>query len=551
MALSDLSPEFPPETDARRAAKLLLQGYPGPALHLSGEEIVASNTAAAALMNELNRWWGDVEMWLRQTLAHGPRSPITVRFMQEGSSLAIEWTAALLPEAQTVLLGRNVSVEQSLQGVLTESRDRFREIVELSADLAWETGPDGSFTYIAGGLAFGYTPDELIGRKARELLVRRPMEPSDAFEKKEPVTALETWFKRKDGTAARVTITAKPLKTAAGMVRGARGICHDITSEAEQRQALDRAQRRDRMVAQFVKSLREAQRADVALELAAKAINTAMEASGCRIFAGEGSDLRFAAEAGAAAPEAVTGYNKRLREKRVPVQEQLGTALVLGAGTWNNASMNGAIWVWRTGEKGRWAEVDEQLLGDVADHLGIALAQFDYQEKLRILSECDPLTKLLNRRTFMERLNEKIATPRSGGALFYVDLDNFKAVNDQFGHQRGDMVIKKLGEILSHMARPGDIAGRLGGDEFVLWLENIDRAAAEDIAKRIVTAGNTGLRDLSAGPDKPLGVSVGVALAEAGHARRAATLIEMADQAMYQAKQGGKSTWAVAKELKL
>jgi len=551
----ELSPEIPPESEAARAADMLLQGYPGPALRLSGERIVASNAAAAPLMYNLAKWWPDVELWLQKVLEQGPRGPIVVRFQNDSAPMAMEWTASLFPDHQTVLLGRNVTVHETLATVLSESRERFRDIVELSSDLAWETNSEGCFTYIAGGRSLGYMPEELIGKRARDFVARRPMESVQQFETRVLLDASEVLFKRADGSVARIAITAVPLKTPSGQWRGARGICHDVTHQVEQREELDKAQRRDRMIAKFVRSLRDVQQAGSALEQAATEIQGAMQAMGCRIYAADtAGDLRFVAEAGMAPPEVVNSYNRRLQEiGRKALHEDMGSNLVMGTGTWSGARLNGAIWVWRASE-GRadfsWSEIDQQLLCEVADHLGVALAQFDYQERLRVMSECDPLTGLLNRRTFVERLTERAGTASpQPSALFYLDLDNFKAVNDSHGHQRGDIVIKRLGDILRHIARPGDLAGRMGGDEFVMWLNGVDTKAAEDIAKRLIEGG-AAMRDLSASPDKPLGISVGITVLEPGLTRRATTLIELADGAMYKAKQSGKSNWSFAREMK-
>jgi diguanylate cyclase (GGDEF)-like protein len=295
-----------------------------------------------------------------------------------------------------------------------------------------------------------------------------------------------------------------------------------------------------------MRSLRDAQEAKTALQIAAKEINTSLKGAGCRIYNVDANgELRIAVEAGGGLPEIVTSYSRRLKDSSdTIIQELLPSAALIGATTRQGSALNGAIWVWRPSAHNGWDEHDQTLLREVADHLGVVIAQFDYQEKLLILSECDGLTRLLNRRTFTEKLTARLGSASAGSALFYVDIDNFKPVNDTHGHQRGDMVIKKLADILRLMARPDDLAGRMGGDEFVLWLDGIDRAAAQAMAQRLVASG-VELRNLSASPEKPLGLSVGVALVPPGQVIRTAQLMEKADTAMYQAKRSGKSTWAL------
>ena len=535
------------EVSAEAAA--MLGNYPGPALLVRDGTLLASNAGANVLLERAQSWWTELESWLTKNSNNrerGSRTPLLSRIPTDASPIQVEWMVVPLGDDQ-LLLGRNVTLERSLNEVLTSSRDRFRDLVELSTDLAFEVKEDGTFCYIAGGRALGYTPDELMGRKTSDFLLRTPMITTlNLFETRTPVEHRESWFRRKDGSLARLQISAKPLFDERGDWRGTRGACRDVTVFAAKQEELAQMQRRDQLVARFMKSLREAQEAKVALSIAAREINEALQGAGCRIYNLDPSgDLHMAVEAGAGLPELVTSYSRKLKDSGEEVMEQvLSSAALIGATTRQGSALNGSIWVWRPADKGGWPEIDQNLLREVADHLGVVIAQFDYQEKLRILSECDGLTRLLNRRTFTEKLGQRLGASTQGSALFYIDLDNFKPVNDTHGHQRGDMVIKKLADILRLVARPDDLAGRMGGDEFVLWLDGIDHAGAEAMAKRLVSSGAE-LRNLSAGPDKPLGVSVGVAVVPPNQNIRLNQLMEQADAAMYQAKRSGKSTWAI------
>ncbi len=159
----------------------------------------------------------------------------------------------------------------------------------------------------------------------------------------------------------------------------------------------------------------------------------------------------------------------------------------------------------------------------------------------------DTLTGLPNRVLFMERLEHALAQrpPPSGGpALLFVDLDGFKNINDQWGHDVGDAALVAVGERLNALSREGDTVARLGGDEFTVLLEALEsRAVAERVAARVVVALSEGL---------PVGelelsvtVSVGVAYAEEGVAPK--ELIRRADTAMYLAKAAGKNQYLVWK----
>ena len=297
-----------------------------------------------------------------------------------------------------------------------------------------------------------------------------------------------------------------------------------------------------------MKTLRSERQPDKALEAAAAALCTAMEALGCRIYSvNEAGELIVRAECGMALPEVVGAFSRQMISARQDEwAEHMPSAELLGVPLFQSEQASGAVWVWRSAEAGSWPTVDHELLTTCADHLGISLGQFDYERKLRVLSENDGLTGLYNRRTFMEKLTQELqGQTTSGAALFYIDLDNFKAVNDVHGHHRGDQVIKRVGELLRAELRADGMAGRLGGDEFVVWQPGLTESAARAMAEKLVGLAAK-LAEYSAGADKKLGLSVGVALAHAGEVLRAQQLLDRADTAMYQVKHDGKSGWAVA-----
>ncbi|MCL2054403.1 MAG: GGDEF domain-containing protein [Oscillospiraceae bacterium] len=95
-------------------------------------------------------------------------------------------------------------------------------------------------------------------------------------------------------------------------------------------------------------------------------------------------------------------------------------------------------------------------------------------DKWRIAADTDPLTKLLNKRAFQSRVTAALKSEESmDSALFFIDLDNFKGINDTFGHQFGDEVLINLAGAISRSVRATDIAGRIGGDEFAIFIRGI------------------------------------------------------------------------------
>ncbi len=155
--------------------------------------------------------------------------------------------------------------------------------------------------------------------------------------------------------------------------------------------------------------------------------------------------------------------------------------------------------------------------------------------KTQELAMRDPLTGLFNRRAFSERLLSEIERCRAyGGSLTYVmiDLDNFKKINDTYGHGYGDGVLRKLGDTLLRCSRSGDVVGRYAGDEFVLLLSNVDRELARTLVMRLSA-------DLQA---QQLSCSLGAALFPED-ASDASSLLAAADRALYQTKSAGKNSF--------
>jgi len=172
------------------------------------------------------------------------------------------------------------------------------------------------------------------------------------------------------------------------------------------------------------------------------------------------------------------------------------------------------------------------------------------EEEIKNLAFFDPLTGLPNRRLLMDRLKQALAGSLrggNGGALMFLDLDNFKALNDSLGHNIGDLLLKQVAVRLINCVRDGDTVARLGGDEFVVILENLSAetaaaaAHAEVIARKILTSLNKAYQlDAHVYNSTP---SIGITLygnqGVPGERRENDELLRQADIAMYQAKKAG------------
>ncbi len=161
------------------------------------------------------------------------------------------------------------------------------------------------------------------------------------------------------------------------------------------------------------------------------------------------------------------------------------------------------------------------------------------QQQLESSVERDPVTDVLSRRAIVERIERALADRRAGTvALFFVDLDGFKTVNDLLGHRDGDTVLQRVAQALQSAVRGEDAVGRYGGDEFLVLARVPDRAAAAAMAQQLIAA----IRASAAGQAALAQVtaSVGYALAPED-ADGVPALLQRADDAMYFAKRSGKN----------
>jgi diguanylate cyclase (GGDEF)-like protein/PAS domain S-box-containing protein len=177
-------------------------------------------------------------------------------------------------------------------------------------------------------------------------------------------------------------------------------------------------------------------------------------------------------------------------------------------------------------------------LRDMTDRKGM-------EEQLKRLAFHDPLTLLANRSLFRDRVEHAVAVGKRNGrgvAVMFVDLDNFKKINDTFGHAVGDRVLSKSAQRLVKATRTGDTVARLGGDEFAVLLENLTgRDQVIEVAARIVEALQESL-DL---PETDMRVAASVGVAFSRPDEGVEELMRNADVAMYSAKASGKGRYTV------
>ena len=188
------------------------------------------------------------------------------------------------------------------------------------------------------------------------------------------------------------------------------------------------------------------------------------------------------------------------------------------------------------------------LLGLYRETVRLIRAGIHAEQTIRQLSLRDPLTGLPNRRFLYENEKHLIAGAKRSRiqmAVLAVDLDDFKAVNDRYGHAAGDEVLVTSGERMKQLLRESDVIARFGGDEFVIVLGQVDDAeAAREVASRVVESLSQPI-PLAGGGTAHIGASVGIAMCCAD-GETLNDLLKRADAALYAAKRGGKSTYREA-----
>ncbi len=211
----------------------------------------------------------------------------------------------------------------------------------------------------------------------------------------------------------------------------------------------------------------------------------------------------------------------------------------------SKGTLRGVIQVLNKVDGSTFTEAELSLAQTLADHAAIAIENASLYRQAYLASITDDLTGLGNTRHFHQSLAE-VMTGGEPVSLVVLDLDNFKAVVDRYGHLAGSRSIAQIGRIIGRLVRPGDVAARFGGDEFVIVLPDTDATHAYPLAESIRKAIEA--CEWLEGEDVDLSrvtASVGLATFPV-HAADAESLFRQADAAMYAAKRSGKNRVAVA-----
>ncbi len=422
----------------------------------------------------------------------------------------------------------------------------LRALLEGLPDATVAAASDGAIVFVnelAEGL-FGYSAAELVGKPISMLWpehVRERYERNMAlyFELEHPMRFSERAYGlRSDDSEFIGEMSWGIVESSDGPLLLAVG--RDISRRLEDERRISRQSDEQAVVAGLgERALRGVAPADLARE--------AVERAGVALEAGYVAMLEPPAD-GKGDPQVVTSWGNEEGASAVAVdagQAMRSMAPIAVWGGWSVAirtseEVYGAIVAYgvRDGE----AAIEEQrsFLVAVANVLATAYARLRSEQRIRHQALHDPLTRLANRTLCRDRLEHALAhAERSGSAaaVLYVDVDDFKRVNDLYGHGAGDAVLVSLARRLAAAVRPADTVARLGGDEFVVVCEDVDERAALGLGWRVATAVQEPIE--VGGSQHRLTASVGIALG-AGESTDAESLVSNADAAAYRAKAAGR-----------
>jgi len=489
---------------------------------LLGTVVAASATLVATLVAVSN--WGVPVAGMLPTVALG----------------IVALHAARRERRASRLVGEQAAQRDRVETELRAAELRHRLLADNATDTIVAFGPDGRITYVSPACSelIGYVPSEIVGRQPQ-----RFVHPDDRHE-------VRTARQRASDANDTVTVTSR--------LRHREG--HYVWIEARVRRVLDAETGVPIEGQAILRDVSERVAAEVALRESVERIaaaeqrfRTAFEAAPIGMAL---SDLDGRLIQVNDALCAITGYTREELEEMSfadlghPAdagreEEMMRTLLSGEQGTyWMEKRyvdvVGQVVWVAVHATLVRAADGSPQhFLGQIQD----VSERVRYEAQLQHMADHDPLTGLLNRRSFERELNEHITqVQRYGpeGAALVLDIDRFKHINDTLGHNVGDELIVKVAQTLRTRLRDSDVLARLGGDEFAILLPRGGAAEADRVADAVLGAVRAQSVLTAAGRRRPITASIGIALFSDSERLSAEDVLVNADLAMYDAKEAGR-----------
>jgi diguanylate cyclase (GGDEF)-like protein/PAS domain S-box-containing protein len=423
---------------------------------------------------------------------------------------------------------RDVSVEHRALTELAASDERYQMIMNLTSDVITLTNPvDSRYTWVSPSASrvVGWRHDELIGRRGHDFIHPDDLPAVRAARQSLMGDVEETTvtfrYRRPSGSWIWLEGHIRAVPDATGAVSGLLSTSRDVTARKRLEVELSRA----RMTFESAFSAAPIGMALVSIDGRILRVNSAL----CRLIGHTPRSL----------------LSRTFREITHPddVAESTVVLKSLLDGSTTNCRLE--MRFLRPDGTIMWGLLALALVRDdgrprfLIAQIEDVTERKNAQREMERLATIDALTGLPNRLLLMDRLRHALGMARRSGWLvgvLFVDLDRFKEVNDSYGHDVGDALLRQVATRLENAVRAGDTSTRLGGDEFVVLCEQVNTAdEVADVAERIRTAIASPFEVL--GHKLKISASVGVTVGDSG---RGEALLQEADRSMYEAKRAGR-----------
>ncbi len=465
------------------------------------------------------------------------------------------WLVLIPDGPECIIVARDTTLPDKMMQALIDSRKLLKELLDQAVDLAFEVDMKQNFKFITPNNALGFDVSRWLGANANTLFWGAGVPPFKNPFMEETKKKYDAVLVNILGTESRyLSFDVTPKSDETGKQIGVRGTVCDVTAHAVKKHETRMINLRLTVQKRITDSLNAAETADALLDGAAQILHEILRANIVHILVNFDDGLTQMAQAG----EADTPLNVDAIEQAIALKSDEAileavqdnhTHLVINLR--QDKHLKGAVVLSRNTDTNPWSKEEKSLLKAVGDVLLTALQKAELVDRLYKLSMQDELTGLLNRRAVKDSIDRCLKHhKRSGsfGTLVFIDLDNFKEVNDTLGHAAGDLALKLVAEHITKAIRPTDYAGRYGGDEFVIWLEG----AGIDIARKKINAlisAMSSVREKLGNRKLKLSISAGIAVSASGIDSSFERIAERADQALYIVKESGKGAIAVADPL--
>ncbi|HUN55452.1 MAG TPA: PAS domain S-box protein [Smithella sp.] len=492
--------------------------------------------------NSLNNIYSnDREDVRRQAIKHLKKEsvePYEYRFVNKNGDVRwiLESVTSIVYQGERATLGSFMDITQRkhLEETLRQSEERYRTILEEMGDAYFEVDLAGNYTFVNDAVSrhLGFSKEELLGTNVRLYMAKEDIDTvfkafNSIFRTGKPRREISYTAVRKDGTTGFGELTGFILQNQKGEAIGFRGIARDITERMRLEESLHRSEEKYRSI------LENIQEGYFEVDLTGNFtfVNDSMSRiTGCYKEELAGKNYRQ--------------FSDEENSKRVfqAFNKVFKTGEPTGGFDW--------LIIRKDGSK-RYIEASASLQKDSSDKpIGFKGVIRDVTERKRIEQELshmathDALTGLPNRLMFSQLLGHAILSAKRNGtkvAIFFIDLDRFKIVNDTLGHEAGDQLLQEIARRFKQALRAVDVVARLGGDEFVIYIESFNEInQVTNVAHNILSAAIKPM--VLMGEECRVTASIGISLYP-NDGQNEQSLMKNADIAMYFAKEEGKNNF--------